>query len=288
MKPKIIYCILTLNRLHRLKKAVKRVAPWVDRTIVVDGFSTDGTVEWLQGDECRELGVEWNLIEQHLYQYGNHNPDKRNPYIRLAGDEGWILVMDDDEYLYEDACRNLYSLAMDAEEHGCDGVMFKPHDLWYKEDGSILRDIKHTDYWSPMFWKIYPGQKYVGHTHVRIERPGAIDRWIKTDYYYEHVKTERRMWQNSTQNYWTTVGLATNNTDDKTWLDFHELMDYNGFKDWHKFHEVMKLGHIPYSIKDWFIEHRNAENPEEASWFVYYFNFLHPAENVDNLTSGWL
>jgi glycosyltransferase involved in cell wall biosynthesis len=282
---KITYCVLTLNRFHRLQKAVRHTAPFVDRTIVIDGLSTDGTVEWLQSDECKGLKVEHKCIKQQLYQYGNHNPDKRNPYLEMAGDEGWVLVMDDDEYLYADALLRLKDMAIEAEEQGCDGIKFKPHDIWYKEDGSVMRDIRHDDYWSPMFWKIYPGQHYEGHTHVGIVRPGAVDKWMKTDCYYYHIKTERRLWKNSTQNYWTTVGLATNNTDDDTWREFHELMDYNGFKDWHEFDDAMKIGHIPYGIKDWFIEHKDAESPEEASWFMYYFVLLHPEENVDNIKS---
>lgn len=282
---KITYCILALDRLFELQVAVRRVAPYVDRTIVIDGFSTDGTVEWLQSQECKDLRVEYKCIEQHLYQYGNHNPDKRNPYIYMAGDEGWILVTDSDEFLKEDTCKNLRPLIAKAEAEGYDGIKFQPHDIWYKADGSIMRNIEHKDFWSPMFWKIYPGQYYEGHTHVTIKRPGAKDKWLNTSYQYEHVKDELRLWRNSTQNYWTTVGLATNNTNDAIWLDFHKLMKKYGHTDWHKFDKVMKQGNLPQEIKDWFVAHKDADNPEERSWFVWYFVFLHPEENIDKLSN---
>lgn len=283
--PKITYCILTMNRLEELQRAVRHHAPAVDRTIIIDGCSTDGTVEWLESEECKKLNVEYKCIKQKLFQYGNHNPDKRNPYLEMAGDDGWILCLDDDELLYEDVLSSLRPLATGAERNGYDGVKFKPHDIWYKEDGSILRDIKHPDYWSPMFWKSYPGQHYRGHTHVRIVRPRARERWFESDSYYKHIKDERRLWRNSTQNYWTTVGLAQNNTDDKTWSEFHDMMKCYGFYDWHVLDEKMKEGNLPEEITDWFIEHKEAENPEERSWFVWYCIFLHPEENKNKISN---
>ncbi len=278
--PKITYCVLTLNRLSALKKAIRHTAPFVDRTIVIDGCSWDGTIEYLQSQECKDLGVEHRLIPQKLYQYGNHNPDKRNPYIELAGPDGWLLVMDDDEYLYPDALKQLSKLADQAEFLGYDGIKFRPHDIWTMEDGTV-RDIKHENYYSPMFWKSYPGQHYDGHTHVRIVRPGAKDNWMETPYFYQHIKDEKRLWRNSTQNYWTTVGLAANaDGTDPIWLGFHDLMKKYHYLDWHLFDTVMTAGEVPKEIVDWFIEHRNADNPEERSWFVWYLKILHPELNT--------
>ena len=273
--PTVTYCLLTLDRLSELQKAVRHTAPWVDRTIVIDGCSTDGSMEWLQSDECKQLRVEYRFIPQHLYQYGNHNPDKRNPYIELAGSDGWLLVMDTDEYLEIDALSNLKKIAREAELAGYDGVKFLPHDLWTMEDGS-LHNVRHTDWWAPMFWKSYPGQRYEGHTHVRIVRPGAKDNWLKTEYHYQHIKDEKRIWRNSTQNYWTTVGEATNSDGkDPTWLAFHELMRKYGYLDWHLFDKVMTAGQVPQEVLDWFIAHKDAINPEEGSWYKWY-KILHP------------
>lgn len=283
-QPKITYCLLTMNRLKELQKAVRLIAPYVDRTIVIDGCSTDSSMAWLQSYECKTLNVDYRFIPQYLYQYGNHNPDKRNPYLTLAGYDGWLLCMDDDEYLEEDALQNLRVLASDAEAKGYDGIKFLPHDIWTMEDGSV-RDVRHTDWWAPMFWKSFPGQRYEGHTHVRIVRPGAKDNWLKTKYYYKHIKDERRLWRNSTQNYWTTVGLAQNNTNDQTWRDFHKLMQKFGFLDWHRFDQVMNEGTVPQEIVEWFVAHRNADNPEERSWFVHYLVLLHPELNVNSVSN---
>lgn len=282
--PRVTYCLLTLNRLAELQKAVRHTALYVDRTIVIDGCSTDGSVEWLASDECRKLGVEYKCIPQHLYQYGNHNPDKRNPYIEMAGDKGWLLVMDTDEYLEPEALSKLRQISSYAEELGYDGIKFRPHDLWTMEDGT-LHDVKHEDYYSPMFWKSYPGQHYEGHTHVRIVRPGAKDNWRNTSWYYQHIKDEKRIWRNSTQNYWTTVGEAQNNNDDPTWLGFHELMKKYGWLDWHEFDKIMTHGMVSQEIVDWFIAHKDAANPEERAWFVWYLIILHPELNTGRLSN---
>jgi glycosyltransferase involved in cell wall biosynthesis len=272
---KVTYCLLTLNRLAELQKAIRHTALYVDRTIVIDGCSTDGSQEWLASDECRKLGVEYKFIPQHLYQYGNHNPDKRNPYIEIAGSNGWILVMDTDEYLETAALQSLRPMAILAEEEGYDGIKFLPHDIWQMEDGTI-HNKRYTDWWAPMFWKSYPGQHYEGHTHVRIVRPGAKDNWLKTNYHYKHIKDEKRLWRNSTQNYWTTVGLATNNIDDQTWLGFHELMKKYNYLDWHLFDKVMTAGTVPKEILEWFKVHKDATNPEERAWYEWYVKILHP------------
>lgn len=273
-----------MNRLKELQKAVRLTAPYVDRTIVIDGCSTDGSMDWLQSYECKQLNVDYRFIPQYLYQYGNHNPDKRNPYLTLAGHDGWLLCMDDDEYLEEDALQSLRVLASDAEAKGYDGIKFLPHDIWTMEDGSV-HDVRHTDWWAPMFWKSYPGQHYEGHTHTRIVRPGAKDSWLKTKYHYKHIKDERRLWRNSTQNYWTTVGLAQNSTNDQTWQEFHKLMQKYGFLDWHRFDKIMAAGTVPQEIVDWFIAHKDAENPEERSWFVHYLILTRPELNVTRISN---
>jgi hypothetical protein len=92
------------------------------------------------------------------------------------------------------------------------------------------------------------------------------------------------MWKNSTFLYWTTCGVAQNRTDSPVWLQFHELMDKYGFQDWHDFNRYMEKGNIAAEIKDWFIAHKEAENPEEASYFIWYFIFRHPEENIARIS----
>jgi len=133
---------------------------------------------------------------------------------------------------------------------------------------------------------------YVGHTHAGVYRPGAKNHWAKSGYEYSHEKTERQMWKNSTFLYWTTCGVAQNRTDKqemsedaRIWREFHDIVEKYGFKDWHDFDTYMQHGSIEQEIKDWFIAHKDADNPEEAAWFIWYFIFLHPEENIDKTSS---
>jgi len=277
---KITYAFVHLNRLDELKKCVKHYSPYVDRIIVSDGESADGSLEWLKNTEC---DVETIVKKQYRMPYGDHTPEARDPYLKQAGSDGWLLVTDTDEYIEKDALPALRKLAEKAEELGYDEVRFQARDIWTYETGEVYDNL--ANYWKEgMFVKMYPGMKYQGHTHSGLYRPGAINKWVKSGFIYTHEKTERQMWKNSTFLYWTTCGVAQNRTDSPVWKEFHELMDKDGYQDWHELNKYMEGGHISYAMKDWFIEHKDAENPEEAAWFIYYFIFLHPEENVDKIS----
>lgn len=276
---KIQYGLVTLNRLSELQFACRRVSPWVDRTCIVDGGSEDGTLEWLASQEARDLKIDYKVSKQYRYAIGDHTPRERNQYIEMAGNDGWLLVTDTDEFLEEEACKNIRNLVTRAEAQNVDGLMFQAHDLWTYEDGQVYDNL--ANYWHhSMFFKLYPGTKYVGHTHAGISRPGAVNRWAKTGYEYLHCKTERIMWRNSTYLYWTTAKVADNITGTPEWNSFHEVMRKYGHVDWHEFNKCMEAGNLPQEIKDWFIAHKDAENPEERAWFVWYFIFRHPEENI--------
>ncbi len=281
---KVTFCSVVLNRLEEIRALCRRVSPFVDRTCILDGGSEDGTIEWLSSQEAKDLKIEFKVSKQYRYAYGNHTPNERNQYLQMAGNDGWILVLDSDEFLEEEACKNLKTLVEKAEAQNIDGLMFQAHDLWSYEDGQVY-DNK-SNYWHhSMLFKAYPGMKYQGHTHAGIVRPGAVNRWAKTQYEYLHVKTERMMWRNSTYLWWTTAKNADNVTDTPEWLQFHELMRRHGHIDWHEFRKVMEAGNLDPEIKKWFIENKDNDNPEMRAWFMHYFIFLHPNENIDKLSN---
>ena len=274
---------MTLNRLEELQTVIRKVSPWVDRTCVVDGGSTDGTIEWLDSDECQDLNVDYEVHKQVRLARGNHTPGERNHYLKMAGNSGWILVTDTDEFLEELACRNLRNLVIKAEENGCDGIAFNAHDIWTYETGEVYDSV--SNYYNPTFFKVYRGIHYAGHTHSRIVRPGSPEKWMQTKLQYHHTKTERRMWHNSTYLWWTTAKIADNAIDVPEWQQFHELMGDYDYYDWHEFNKVMEAGQVPEEVCQWFIDHKEAESPEERAWFVWYFIFRHPELNTQKLSN---
>jgi glycosyltransferase involved in cell wall biosynthesis len=81
--------ILTYNEAIHIRRCIARLKPFVDRIVIVDSFSTDGT-----DDIARGLGAEVyrNRFVNHAEQF-NWGVDQ------AAVAEGWILRIDADEYL---------------------------------------------------------------------------------------------------------------------------------------------------------------------------------------------
>ena len=286
---KITYCCVHLNQKEGLQKAIRRVAPYVDRVCIVDGGSTDGTIEWLSDSECKDLKVEFVVHKQYRYAVGNHTPKERNIYLNMAGTDGWILVTDSDEFLEEEACKNLRSLIDSAENMPVQvgarerftGLMFRPHDIWTYEDGRVY-DKLADNHWTMMAFKAWPGQKYIGHTHSTLIRPGLNEDYIKTGYEYTHEKDERALWRNSSFLYWTTSANVENKFDD-LWIDFHDICNEFLIFDWHDLNRMMIAGIVPEKIKEWFIENRDSNNPEIRAYFNWYFIFNNPSQNTQQL-----
>lgn len=285
MSNKITYCLVTLNRLEELQYACRRVCPAVDRTCIIDGGSEDGTLEWLASQEARDLKIEFKVSKQYRYALGEHTPRERNQYLEMAGHDGWILVTDTDEFLEEEAVKNLRSMIERAEKQGVDGIAFRAHDLWSYEDGQIYDNVSDHYEYSKGLFKAVPNMRYQGHTHSGLLRPGALNRWAKAPYEYLHVKNERMMWRNSTYLWWTTAKTADNVTGTPEWNQFHDLMRRHGHVDWHELRKVMEKGGIAPEIKEWMIANKDNDNPEQRAWFVHYFIFLHPEENIDKVSN---
>ena len=272
---KVTLCMASFNRLDESKIWVRRHSPFVDRTIIIDGGSWDGSIEFFNSQECKDLNVEC-----YVHPWVDDPPGQRNKYLDLI-DGGWVLVLDCDELLEEPAVYKLRYLAKDAEDKGCDGVAFIAHDIQIEPEGGIY-DSK-SNYYNRSFFKATPKMRYMGHTHVALYRPDAKDRCMKTEYQYFHIKPWADVFFRACRNYWTTCGVADNRNDDKSWLEFKQLVKDSGFNYFYQFAEYMKKGNIDDKFKKWFIEHKDDENPEARSWFISYFMFLHPQENVDQI-----
>jgi glycosyltransferase involved in cell wall biosynthesis len=282
---KITLCAVHLDRLHELEKWLPYHASYVDRIIISDGGSRDGSLEWLQGEAQEKYGVETIVKKQYRMPYGDHTPEARNPYLLQAGVDGWILVLDTDEYIEEEALPKLHAIAEKAEELGYDEARFQARDVWTYETGEVDDNLAETYWKEHMFFKACQGMTYVGHTHSGVYRPGSTGSWVKTGFHYRHEKSEKQMWKNSSFLYWTTCQPASNRTDDPTWLQFHEMVEKYGYQDWHEFNRYMEAGNIAQEIKDWFLVHKDHENPEICSYFLYYFLWLHPEENINKVSS---
>jgi glycosyltransferase involved in cell wall biosynthesis len=273
--PRVTFCMLNFNRLEETKTNVRRTAPHVDRTVIIDGGSTDGSIEWLNSQECKDLKVEC-----YVHPWEDNPPTQRNKYLDLVTD-GWILMLDCDEYLELPALYKLRMIIREAISNGCNGVAFLAHDIQTDLSGGIYDNL--SSYYNRQLFQSCPGMKYVGHTHVALVRPALRDACMKTSYQYYHIKTLADSYFRGCRNYWTTSGPAANTTDDPNWQKFKSMVSSRGFKYFHQFADYMRKGNIDNELKQWFIDNREDNNPEVRVWFISYFMFLHPEENIDKL-----
>jgi glycosyltransferase involved in cell wall biosynthesis len=274
---KVTFCMASFNRLEESMIQIRRTCPHVDRTIVIDGGSWDGSIEFFNSQECKDLGVEC-----YVHPWVDDPPGQRNKYLDLI-DDGWVLVLDCDELLQIPALYKLKFLAKEAEDKGCDGIAFRAHDIQFDPEGGIYDSL--SNYYNRIFFKSIKGMRYMGHTHVALFRPGLRDRCMKTDLEYYHIKPWQDVFFRGCRNYWTTSGVAANTTNDSSWQEFKKLTKESGFDYFYQFAEYLKKGNIDPKFKQWFIDHKDDENPEARSWFASYFVFLHPHENTAKLSN---
>jgi glycosyltransferase involved in cell wall biosynthesis len=92
--------IITFNEAVHLRRCIERLKPLADRIVVVDSFSTDGTVEI-----ARSLGAE--LLQN---PFVNHATQFNWGLDAAAVTEGWVLRIDADEWLEAEAIEELQRL----------------------------------------------------------------------------------------------------------------------------------------------------------------------------------
>jgi len=275
---KVTLCITSLNRLPEMKEQIKRTSKFVDRTIIVDGGSWDESIDWFNSQECKDLNVEC-----YVHEWVDDPPGFRNFYMQRI-DSGWALVLDCDEYLELPALYKLKFLAKEAEDKGMTGVAFLAHDIQTDPDGGVYES--ESNYYNRLFFKADPQMKYVGHTHVALLRPNLPDICMKTKFKYYHIKPWADVFIRACRNYWTTSACAQNTIKNpECWIEFKKITADAGFKYFYQFAEYMKKGNIASVFKKWFIDNKEDENSEARSWFVSYFMFLHPEENVDKISN---
>ena len=107
--------IITYNEESNIRDCLASVA-WADEIIVVDSFSTDGTI-----DICSRFGV--NVLQR---EWPGHVRQKQFAMDQATGD--WVLCLDADERLSDEAAREIRAVLQ--SDPSADGFIF-PRQSFY-------------------------------------------------------------------------------------------------------------------------------------------------------------
>lgn len=130
--------ILTFNEELHIARCISRIAPYAERVIVIDSFSTDQTVEIARG-----LGAE---VVQRAFVTQSEQFQWAQDTLLLTST--WILRLDADEYLEDGLLRSLeQSLA--SLEAGVTGLEFKLKVIF---KGHFLRWGGYYETWLTRLW----------------------------------------------------------------------------------------------------------------------------------------
>ncbi len=188
----ITYVTVTQDRLGHNRRNFPVILPHVDRAVVIDGFSRDGTYEYIKslGDKVTVVQREWD--DSFANQY--------NEYLKnIKG--GWVLICDDDELPSEGMLVSLRKV-VEQSEGGTkfDTVQFKANDISYLEgEWENRTDNGPCEYFRQMFFKWNPNLAYKVHLHQALV--GLRGPSVRVDAHYYHIKSTADELRNACRNY---------------------------------------------------------------------------------------
>lgn len=282
MKKHITFCQMTLNNLSKTSESIRRVQPYVDRIVIVDGGSVDETIATLRS---------WGGVDLYIHPWDDHFSRQRNNCLSHCNNTDWILFMDPDEWLTEDSAKNLQNI---LNTNGFfDLVRFKCRDVdmyGYK----VGRDAP-VNFYKPILFKYYPTNSYKGNLHETIKIDGRDAYELQVEYEYYHVKQELSKSVSGTRNLFIGgTGVEVINRGDlwkKSWIPFRRLVkEVTGIERWNDFNQYLLRGNIDQSIKHIIIKNRNETgydgSQEWMELYWTYFHLYHPEEEPEDVKTA--
>ncbi len=272
MSNSIVYCIMTLNRLHEVIRCIERVKPYVDRIIVVDGGSIDDTIVTLRN---------WDGIELYIHPWEDNFSQQRNNYVKHALEgprSDWMIVSDPDELFSEDACKNLKYLAETAGIHNA--IAFRAESVYV--NGPTINRSQLKNYWKALMFRLIDGSYYTGNPHETYIVPGGVNE-KRVEYKYYHIKQEGVVWIRATRNVFIGGGGKNLGKDHPLWSNFrHLIKEKTGIDTWRDFNKYLVDGNIDSEIKDQLCKFKEEDGYDGAEeWkqmYKTYFELYHPEE----------
>ncbi len=297
LKIKTYFCQMVTDRITTMQPNLERAFPYFDQFVIVDGGSTDGTIEWLEKQD---------KVDVVDFKWCDDFPKSRNQYfkrveeLREPGEISVCCVADDDEFFSEPLMQNIKEITRQMLQSGATSLAVRCRVVTLDRDWNRINE-RLSDFWKPLIFIWEPGIHYEDPGHVVHETlifPTGQKEIKATDFanteqeiVYEHVKRENLVWVRGIRNFYTCGGGHNMRETHPLWLPFRELINNHvEFDNWLDVEAYFRQGNIAQEIKDWFIENRNYGLPsydsqftEVREGFLTYFLWYHPEELPSHL-----
>jgi predicted SAM-dependent methyltransferase len=157
--PKLSVNLIVLNEVDFIDLWLENTVPFVDEIVIIDGGSTDGTIEKIKNYNSDKIKIIFWKQESAWYSDGWNEPARRNlALIQSTGD--WILKKDVDELFLEEDYKKIRRIMESNDEHL---FCFPRYSFW--GDINYIRVNTELDpHWYPDYqgnlWRANLGLKY--------------------------------------------------------------------------------------------------------------------------------
>lgn len=281
--PEIItYACITQNRIRNIKRNIPKVIDYVDKVIIVDSFSTDGTKEWLENYSPKIKVVQRKWDDSFANQYSE--------YLKYVN-EGWVLICDDDEVPSEALLKCLRQVTEDSNEgKRYSGVEFRCYPLDVDNSGKIIADHGPENYYRQMFFRYNPGMHYIIDLHQALVGWRNFNRLRREEIYY-HLKSDEDIYRNACRNWWIDgiwLKGASSGIHSPEWHELRRVVRdcYPDVKIFGDLKAILIKGNIDKRLKDFFWKIKDIKDEpdidrpmnELRAYWTYYFEKLHTEE----------
>lgn len=263
----IIFCMMQQDRLESVRRNVLRVLPHVDRAVIVDNGSTDGTLEWLEGLSGETSGKVLVVPRQ----WDDNFVEGRNAYVRAAGEIAEasgdaptvICVADDDEIYSDGLLRDIRAVVSEMYLSDINVLGIESQTVVTDWKGDAI--VSKMDAWhKPLFllWEKGLEYRHGGKTAVHEDPylPSGV-RWniLVADglRYYSHVKKHGEIWLRGIRNAFAGGGGMNLGDLVPFWKDFtSQVRELTRIENSNRFVKYLQAGDIHPWIAQFFVEHR--------------------------------
>lgn len=302
MELKTYYCQIVTNRLEMMRFNLERAFNYFDQFIIIDGGSTDGSIEWLE---------QQDKVDLIHFKWCDDFPKSRNQYLKRVGElrkEEEIsicCIADDDEFYSKFLMKNIKTIGSQLLENNLNEFAIRCRSVTINNEKERVWESL-DNFWKPLIVIWEPGINYADTKVHEIlvyptgQRQARGQDFADTDKetLYEHIKKENAIWPRGMRNFYTFGGGPNLGLRQPLWKPFRKLLTAAGdFENWIAVEEYLKKGNITQELKNWMIKYRLEGTPidqytidhegckdvydgasEIRECFLTYFIWYHPEE----------